>query len=267
MSSASLLDHLTPDHGVDLGGRTRIDAGAAAWIVRLDDRDGAVADGPLDAEIPVQVREAVADIKATVAAVRDWLDALFADRREWHCEDFAESYVRHPLTGWLARRLVWTFTTDGGLAIHGFPDPGGQTVATPEGTRHVPAGSLVRADQSAAERRRTSWPPATLPGLGRVAADPAVVAPDLPAHRRRAGSWLVLRAVRRARAAVQPVLRARPGAAAGPAVSFLGPGTAAVPPSPAATTRPPGCAPPGPAPSSRTPALRSRWTCASSGMA
>jgi hypothetical protein len=144
ISSASLLDHLTPDHGLDARGQVRVDTGAGAWMVRLDDRHGAVADGPPDAEVPQEVAEVVTEVKATVAAVRDRLDALFADRRQWHIDDFAEDYVRHPLTGWLARRLVWTFTGSDGLAIRGLPGAGGDTVLTPQGSRPAPAGSLVQ---------------------------------------------------------------------------------------------------------------------------
>lgn len=144
MSPASLLDRLTPDHGLDQDGQLRVSTNAGAWTIRLDDLHGAVTDGPPDTEAPSEVAEAVAEIKATVATVRDRLEALFADRRQWYLDDFAEDYVRHPLTGWLARRLVWTFTQPDGQVVRGFPGPAGDTVLTAQGTGPAPAGSLVQ---------------------------------------------------------------------------------------------------------------------------
>jgi hypothetical protein len=144
MSPASLLDQLTPDHGLSPDGRAAVVAGAGSWTIRLDDRHGAVPDGPPGAAVLLEVADTLGEIKATVSATRARLEALFADRREWHVDDFADSYVRHPLVGWLASRLVWTFTPADGQAIRGFPGPGGDTVRTPQGTRPVPSGGLVQ---------------------------------------------------------------------------------------------------------------------------
>jgi hypothetical protein len=145
MSAASLLDRLIPDHGIGPDGQVSVDADTGTRVIRLDDRDGAVAEGLADADVPPRVSEMLAEIKATVSAVRTRLDRLFAEHRQWHADDFAESYLYHPLAGWLAARLAWTFTrAGGGPAIRGFPDPASHGVRTPQGTIPVPPGSLVQ---------------------------------------------------------------------------------------------------------------------------
>lgn len=145
-SPASLLDRLTPDHGIGADGQVSIDTEAGRWTVRVDDRDGAVASGPPGADaVPPPVAQAVAEIKATVRTVRGRLEALFAERRQWHADDFADCYLRHPLAGWLAARLAWTFIpADGSPAVRGFPDPATGGVRTPAGTVPLPLGCLVQ---------------------------------------------------------------------------------------------------------------------------
>jgi hypothetical protein len=145
-SRASLLDRLIPDHGIGADGQVSIDTEAGRWTIRLDDRDGAVASGPPGAgAVPPPVSQAAAEIKATVRTVRGRLEALFAERRQWHADDFADCYLRHPLAGWLAARLAWTFIpADGSAAVCGFPDPATGGVRTAAGTVPVPPGSLVQ---------------------------------------------------------------------------------------------------------------------------
>jgi hypothetical protein len=143
-SAASLLERLTPDHGIGSDGQVSVDTGAGTWVIRLDDRQGAIAAGPSGADIPRQVSETLAEIKATVSGVRARLEALFAERRQWHADDFTDCYLSHPLAGWLASRLAWTFTpAEGGQATRGFPDAAGG-VRTPQGTVPVPPGCLVQ---------------------------------------------------------------------------------------------------------------------------
>jgi hypothetical protein len=73
------------------------------------------------------------------------LEAPFAERRQWHADDFADCHLRHPLVGWLATRLAWTFTsTNGGPTFRGFPDRSTGGVRTPQGTVPLPPGCLVQ---------------------------------------------------------------------------------------------------------------------------
>ena len=171
MSPASVADRLVPGYGLSAGGTLTIAAGAESWTVQLDDRHGAVLAGPSDTPAPGAVTEAVTDIRATVSLTRARLEAFFADAREWHVEDFLECYVRHPLSGWLANRLAWTFTPPGGEAITGFPDAGGDTVRTVHGEQPVPPGALVSLLHPVTVSK------AQLSGLRQVAAELGLVQP------------------------------------------------------------------------------------------
>jgi hypothetical protein len=148
VSAASLLDRLVPDHGIGGDGLVRVAGDAGRWTIRLDDHAGAVLDAGgqrADAGEPAgPAAEMLAEVRATVTAVKARLDAMFADRRELHADDFADAYVRHPVAGWLARRLVWTFTAPDADPLRGFPEPDGHTVRTPDGVHAIPAGSVVR---------------------------------------------------------------------------------------------------------------------------
>jgi len=143
MSAASLVERLTPDHGLDSSGQASVVAGGATWTVGLDDRQGAVLTGP-QAPVPREAATLLAEVRETVAMTRARLDGFFADRREWHVDDFAECYLRHPLTGWLATRLVWTFTPESGEPVCGFPGSGAHAVRTVHGERPISRGSLVQ---------------------------------------------------------------------------------------------------------------------------
>jgi len=141
MSAASLLDRLTPDHDLDAAGQLGLGSG---WVIRLDDREGAVLTGPPGQQPPGQAADLLAEVKATVAIVRQRLEDHFTERREWHCDDFTEHQLQNPVNSWFATRLAWTFTPPGGPAISGFPDPDGHVIHTPVGPCPVPPGCLVR---------------------------------------------------------------------------------------------------------------------------
>ncbi len=168
MSAASLLDRLTPDHDLDAAGQLDLGQG---WAIRLDDRQGAVLTGPADQPAPGQAAGVLAEIKATVSVVRQRLEDQFAERREWHCDDFAEHQLRHPVNSWFATRLAWTFTLPGEPVVSGFPDPDGRFVHTPAGPCPVPPGSLVRL------LHPVLADPAELDQLRRLAARRGIVQP------------------------------------------------------------------------------------------
>jgi hypothetical protein len=141
MSAASLLDRLTPDHDLDAAGQLSLGPG---WVIRLDDRHGAVLTGPPGQPAPDHASDLLAELKATVAIARQRLEDQFAERREWHCDDFAELQLQNPVNSRFATRLAWTFTPPGGPARSGFPDPDGRVIHTPHGPCPVPPGCLVR---------------------------------------------------------------------------------------------------------------------------
>jgi hypothetical protein len=144
-SAEALLDHLLPDHGLDPAGRLAVSAGGGSALISLDDRHGAVLDGP-DAAALAKVKEVadlLAEIRRTVSTARERIESLFTSGREWHVEDFLDCYVRHPVMGPFACRTVWAFAPFEGEAVCGIPEPGGATMLTPGGPRPVPAPSLV----------------------------------------------------------------------------------------------------------------------------
>jgi hypothetical protein len=55
-----------------------------------------------------ELRGAVRDIRAMLAAQRDRLDRQFVMAPAWHFGLWRERYLDHPLVGTVARRLIWT---------------------------------------------------------------------------------------------------------------------------------------------------------------
>jgi hypothetical protein len=144
-SAETLLDHLLPDHGLDPAGQLAVSADGLHGVIGLDDRQGAVLDGPDAAALAKvkEVAELLAEVRRTVSTARTSIESLFTGGREWHVEDFLDCYVRHPIMRPLACRTVWAFTPSDGEAACGIPEPGGTTILTPEGPRPIPAPSLV----------------------------------------------------------------------------------------------------------------------------
>jgi hypothetical protein len=144
-SVEALLDHLLPDHGLDPAGRLAVSAGSMHAVISLDDRHGAIFDGP-DAAALAKTKEAaelLAEVRGTVSAARERIESLFTSGRQWHVDDFLDCYVRHPIMGSFARRTVWAFAPFEGETVCGIPDPGGTTMLTPHGPQRIPAPSLV----------------------------------------------------------------------------------------------------------------------------
>ena len=144
-SADALLDYLLPDHGLDPAGRLAVSAGGGCAVICLDDRHGAILDGPDAGALAgvKEVAELLAEVRGTVSAARERIESLFTSGREWHVDDFLACYVRHPIMGSLACRTVWAFAPFEGAAVCGIPDPGGTTMLTPHGSRPIPAPSLV----------------------------------------------------------------------------------------------------------------------------
>ena len=63
-----------------------------------------------------ELQAAVKDIGAMLAAQRDRIDGFFLDQRRWPLDAWRARYLDHPLIGVIARRLIWTFETDGTTA-------------------------------------------------------------------------------------------------------------------------------------------------------
>ncbi len=134
LTSEQLEDRTVPDLGLYAGGPV-LDYGPRQFRFALapDLRPGAKDDrGRLHAALPTprktddpllvaEARESFRLLKAqaaeVVAAVCQRLERGLVHQRRWAADDFGRFLVRHPLTGAVARRLVWgRFAPDGSLA-------------------------------------------------------------------------------------------------------------------------------------------------------
>lgn len=134
-SAEVLLDHLLPDHGLDPAGPLAVWAGGGCAVISLDDRHGAVLGGPDAAALAKvkEVAELLAEVRRTVSTARTRIESLFTGSREWHVDDFLDSYVRHPIMGPLACRMVWAFAPSKGRRSAASRSRVGQRCSLPRG--------------------------------------------------------------------------------------------------------------------------------------
>jgi hypothetical protein len=82
------------------------------WI-RKDGRHIASAPKAVKEGYPAQLKEisqAGKEIRRMLAAQRERIDNLYLNQRSWHLADWRARYLDHPLTGTIARRLIWKFS-------------------------------------------------------------------------------------------------------------------------------------------------------------
>ena len=96
-------------------------AGSIGAELRFLRHDGKVLSGaPAEVrrEFPgelKQIRQALADVRAALAAQRARLERLFLDGRTWPYDAWRERYLDQPLLAHLTRRLIWTFDGVAGI--------------------------------------------------------------------------------------------------------------------------------------------------------
>jgi len=77
-------------------------------------------DGRIQRAVPASVKEsnkedlkelqaAAKDIQKMLPAQRERIDGLFLQQKTWPLAIWQERYLNHPLTGTLARRILWEF--------------------------------------------------------------------------------------------------------------------------------------------------------------
>jgi hypothetical protein len=160
VSRSELLETAVEDHGLDRAARRTLRVGDWTAIVALEPPASVTTSwqdpsGAAKASLPKAIRDTHADeakavaalvkeIRATVATERDRLDRLFIEDRRWPLEQWRERYLAHPITGTLARTLVWRFAAPSGEVI-GLPDDDGRAAATESGNVvAVPEDAEVR---------------------------------------------------------------------------------------------------------------------------
>lgn len=147
-----LLELAVEDHGLAPDGTRRVplEDGWSA-VLQAGARTATIAytgpDGKPRKSLPKAVREGSADalsslktdakvLKTTIGNERARLDAALAADRAWAVDRWRDLYLGHPVTGQLARTLIWRFGDD----LTGIP-VNTDTVVTSDGTEvPVPAG-------------------------------------------------------------------------------------------------------------------------------
>src|SRR5215469_3591974 len=88
------------------------------------------------------LRGAAKEVKDALAGERNRLESLLADDRRWPAGEWLSLYLAHPITGQLARRLLWT-VEDGARTATGMPRGNGQLVSL-DGEHDIPADATIR---------------------------------------------------------------------------------------------------------------------------
>lgn len=143
MTRQELLELAVETHDLDADGQLDVALGeATARIVT----DGATATlvyvdehGRSRMSVPRAVKDAhgftlaalraeLKSIRTTIAGERHRLEELMALDVRWPLERWRAHYLGHPITGALARRLIWTFRSPDDSEIHGIPLDDGTVV-------------------------------------------------------------------------------------------------------------------------------------------
>ncbi|KUL37292.1 hypothetical protein ADL15_11815 [Actinoplanes awajinensis subsp. mycoplanecinus] len=124
------------DHGLKSCGCLRLrlrDSTDLVGVEILDDKAAVRVwrDGTPLKTVPTAMRAGLAPLRTlatqvtkTLASERGRLEALLAQDRTWAWTTWEQRYLRHPVTGSLARRLIWQVSPDNGQTWHsGFPAP------------------------------------------------------------------------------------------------------------------------------------------------
>ena len=97
---ARLLETVVETHGLDRDGVVTV----ARARIALEHLKVRTSSG-----LPDEARERAKALRATLAAERARLDGLLGLDRTWPRKDWQRLYLDHPVTGHLARRLIWRF--------------------------------------------------------------------------------------------------------------------------------------------------------------
>ncbi|TDD84279.1 DUF4132 domain-containing protein [Actinomadura darangshiensis] len=174
ITPAQLVERGVPAHGLgrdgslarDIGGYQAVLAVTDPLTVRLtfigaDGRPLPTVPGALRGPFAAPVKELktlVKRVRATLAAERTRVEALMAVERTWPFGEWCHHYRDHPVTGMVARGLIWEFETPDGR-WHG-ATPGEGVLVTVDG-RALPV-------PSAGARVRLWHPARALPGAVRA---------------------------------------------------------------------------------------------------
>jgi hypothetical protein len=155
VTPGQLIERVVPTAGLDVNSERHIAlTGTATARVRVTgdcrvvtewgSSGGWAARAPagVDPKEYPELRAAAKEAKGALTGERNRLEALLADDRQWPAEEWRSLYLRHPVTGPLARHLLWT-VDDGTRSSTGMPAGDGQLM-TLSGQQHLPARAIIR---------------------------------------------------------------------------------------------------------------------------
>ena len=155
-SPGEALELAVDDHGLGVDGRrswhlpgsdiatVEIEDGKAHLRVTRDGRP--LKRVPADVDV-TDARALVKEINKALGAERDRIESLLSEDRSWTYADWSTRYLDHPITGAVARRLIWQTSPDGRSWRAGIPrrgPDGGWTLADELGGVVGPAEARVR---------------------------------------------------------------------------------------------------------------------------
>jgi hypothetical protein len=137
MGRDELLERAVEDHGLSGDGTRRVpladgwtavlSAGSRAAEVGYLAPDGTPRKSPpppvkrAGAAELAAVTKVLKAVRVTIGNERSRLDGLLAAGRRWDAGPWGELYLDHPVTGRLARELIWVFTPPAGASLAGIP--------------------------------------------------------------------------------------------------------------------------------------------------
>jgi uncharacterized protein DUF4132 len=154
LTPGQLAERTVPTGGLSDHGTVEIVAGTISARASVDDDlkvkvqwaapSGRTAKPPPDApKADVQaVRRQLKDLRDLLSAQRRRVEGLLSADRDWDIADWRRYYLDHPVTGRLARRLIWRIVDGDGATVTGIPTTAG-TVRTPDGEGPLPAAGTV----------------------------------------------------------------------------------------------------------------------------
>jgi hypothetical protein len=157
VSSDEIEEMSIPTYGLDASGVARRQLGDVTGEIAIADDEATLvfhaADGKAFKSVPASIkqdhasalaelRRAVKEIGQVLPAQRLRLENLMIGGRELTVEQWRTRYLEHPLVGDMARRLLWSVSTEGTTASVMVFD--GQPVDAQGAAADVPAGARLR---------------------------------------------------------------------------------------------------------------------------
>ncbi|HEV2777106.1 MAG TPA: DUF4132 domain-containing protein, partial [Solirubrobacteraceae bacterium] len=154
-----LLERAVEDHELEAGGRRDVALSVGTARVEVDARSVALTyvseNGTARKSFPAAVKNAdgetiaalraeLKNIRKTIAGERQRLDGLMALDRRWPLADWQRLYLDHPITGQMARTLIWGFRGPRGDDVVAIAQDETQARTSSGDTVTIPADAEVR---------------------------------------------------------------------------------------------------------------------------